>query len=260
MQKNKILILALIIAVIIAFLMLALSGIDLMNLMIKANQWFYLKLGSLGIYIATFIVSIFGNFTVILPVPYIVSIITILLITPVNPLILALFAAAGASLGDMTAWLLGRGTAAILNKKKYMNWIKGLTQLIRKGYAFWLLIIFGATPLPDDILLIALGMENYPLKKTMIGSFIGKFILMLSLILGVVLAKNTIIGQWILYIYGLQITSNGSVKSAEDPLISTLTTIVTIALTLLMIKIDWAELLKKIKGKKTIKKRKNIKV
>lgn len=247
-MNNKISGLLLITGVLILLLLFLLSGIDFIDLLIRVNQWFYDKIGLFGIYIATLLISILGTFTIMIPVPYILGIITALLILPVNPLLLALASAIGSTIGEFSSWLVGRGTGELINKKAYMNKIKGLSELIKKGYGSWLVFFYALTPLPDDILLIALGMEKYPLKKTIIPGFIGKFLMICTLILVIFLAKNTIIGQGILSIYGLE-TTNGSVKSTENPLTSTIIMIVTIAITLLIISIDWDKFIKRIKNR-----------
>ncbi len=238
-----------IVGIIALVLILGFSGIDFMSLMIKVNRWFYSKLGELGIYIATFGISIFGNFSIILPVPYLLSIASLLLTVSVNPAFLAISAALGASIGEASAWLLGRGTAEVINEKTYESKIKGLIELIRKGLAFPLVILFAATPLPDDILLIALGMEKYPLKKSLIASFIGKLMLISGVVLGVVALKGTETGNLILYLFGLQI-KNGVAQSAGDPLISSITLTVTMIITLLIIMVDWKKVARRLKSLK----------
>jgi len=241
-----------IIGLIALYLILGFSGFDLMDAMIKINQWFYARLGELGIYIATFIISIFGNFTIILPVPYILSILTVLLTLPINPIILALFAALGASIGELSAWLLGRGAAELMSEEFYDKKIKGLELLIEKGYGFWLVLLFAATPLPDDILLIALGMQKYSLKKSLTASIIGKFLQVISLFFIVFLAKNTLLGQLVLYAFGLDVT-NGGVQSTGNTTLSTITMAITITFTIILITVDWEKLWKRLKKKKALK-------
>ncbi len=243
-DDDKFLGLIIVVGLIILILILGFSGIDLMSLMIRINQWFYNKLGEWGVYFATFLLSIFGNFTIILPMPYLVSIVTLFLTIPVNPVFLALAAAFGASIGELSAWLFGRGAAEVIDEDTYEKKIKGLVELIRKGLAFPLIVLFAATPLPDDILLIALGMEKYSLKKSLIASFIGKLILVSILLIGAVALKNTVTGNFILYLFGLDI-SDGVVKSAGDPVVSTITMVVTIIITLIVIMVDWKKLFRR---------------
>ncbi|MFA5405851.1 MAG: VTT domain-containing protein [Candidatus Nanoarchaeia archaeon] len=253
MKLSKTLSIIIVIVLLSLFLLLGFSGIDLIGAMINVNDYFYNLLGPWGIYISIFLISIFGNFTIILPVPYMLTIMTALLVMPVNPLILAVFAALGASIGELSAWLLGRGAAELIDKKRYMGKIKGLESLIEKGYGFPLIILYAATPLPDDILLIALGMKKYSLKNSLIASFIGKLLMVLALIFAVFIAKNTFIGQVVLYLFGLDI-SNGTVTSAGNTFVSTITLTVTFVITMLLIMVDWERVWKRIKKKNTSKK------
>lgn len=249
MRKKQKIGIIVIILLILSFIALGFSGIDFTNLMIRANQWFYLKAGAPGIYLSTFALSIFGSFTVVLPMPYLISIITILLVLPINPIILALFAALGASIGELSAWLLGRSFAQVVDKETYESKIKGLEALIQKGYGFWLILLFASTPLPDDLLLIALGMQKYSLKNTLVPAFLGKLLMVLSLAFTVFIAKNTIIGQVILYLFGLNIT-NGVVTSTGDTITSTITMAVTTLVTIIIITVDWPRVWKRLKKKK----------
>ncbi len=245
-QKIGIIVIALLI---LSFIALGFSGIDFTSLMIKANQWFYMKAGAPGIYLSTFALSIFGSFTVILPMPYLISIITILLVLPINPIVLSIFAALGSSIGELSAWLLGRSFAQVVDEETYENKIKGLEALIQKGYGFWLIFLFAATPLPDDLLLIALGMQKYSLKNTLVPAFIGKLLMVLSLAFTVFIAKNTIIGQLVLSVFGLSVT-NGAVTSTGNTITSTIAMAVTTLVTIIIITVDWTKVWKRLKKKK----------
>jgi len=249
LRADKFLGLIIVIGLIILFLLLAFSGIDIMGGMINANKWLYDKMGVAGVYLASFGISIIGNFWIILPTPYILSVMTTLITLPVNPIIMALVVGGGASIGELTAWLLGRGAVEVINEKKYEKKSRGMDVLIQKGWGSWLVFLYAATPLPDDILLIILGMEKFSLKKALIASFLGKVTMVLLLVLVVFILQNTFWGQIILYGFGLDITDS-EVKSTGDPILSTITMIVTTTVTIAITTIDW---------KKVFKRRKQIK-
>jgi len=243
---KKVIGLLIVIAIISLIVIFGLSGVDLSGAMISINDYFYNLLGPWGIYIGILLISIFGNFTIILPVPYILTVMTTLLVLPINPIILALFAALGASVGELTAWVLGWGTSEMLKKKDYIDKIKGLNELIDKGFAYPLIVLYAATPLPDDILLIALGIRRYSLKKSLVAAFIGKLLMVFSLLFAVFLAENTFIGQLVLYLFGLDV-SNGTVKSTGNTIVTTITLLVTTAITVLIVMVDWRSVGKRIK-------------
>jgi len=74
------------------------------------------------------------------------------------------------------------------------KWIKGRA-------SFPVIILFAATPLPDDIVGIVCGIFNYNIKKFLLASFIGK------LIMNTALAWGGFYGfKWMSTIFGSTIT------------------------------------------------------
>ena len=63
---------------------------------------------------------------------------------------------------------------------------------------FPVLILFAATPLPDDVLGILGGAISYPLKKFLLASFIGKAIMNIALAWGGFYGIN-----WVLQVFGV---------------------------------------------------------
>ncbi|TFF88125.1 MAG: hypothetical protein EU548_09290 [Promethearchaeota archaeon] len=181
-----------------------------------------------------------------MPTPYLLSIVTVVLILPINFVILSVFAALGAGIGELTAWFVGRGTAEVISKEKYDKQIKGLKELIDKGYGFPLIVLYALTPLPDDLLLIPVGLAKYSLKKSLIACFIGKLLMMLILTGFVLLTRDTAFGQWALSLYGLEVTDT-SVKSTGESITSTIMIIGTVIITTLIVKIDWIKVGKRLK-------------
>ncbi|MGQ4834322.1 MAG: YqaA family protein [Candidatus Asgardarchaeia archaeon] len=127
-------------------------------------------------YIGAFIISIFGNFTIIFPVPYSLAIFLLGASRQVDPLLLGLISGLGAQIGEFSAYLLGRGISKAELEKKYGERFKKINQMI-EDYGFWAIVLFAATPLPDDLILVPAGIIGYDFKKTMIAGLIGKIIL-----------------------------------------------------------------------------------
>ncbi len=214
--------------------LIGLSILDIMNAII---MWALTVFGPLGIYVGVFIISIFGNFTVIFPVPYLFIILLIALqpgFTLLDALLLGIVAGAGAAIGETVAWLLGRSQSGSLEESPTGQKILKIRGQIERGYGGLLIFIYAATPLPDDILLIALGATKYPLWKALVFCFFGKVALALLITLGAQLPFL----QPILF----QIFGGGS-----DPLMDTLYLILGIALIGLFF-LPWGTLLRKIRG------------
>ena len=71
--------------IILFFLIIASLGINFGQWLVNIVFWFYDNTGDIGIYLGVFLISIFGNFTIIFPVPYLIALIIISVIPGVNP-------------------------------------------------------------------------------------------------------------------------------------------------------------------------------
>ena len=124
-------------------------------------------------YTGAFIISIFGNFTIFFPVPFILTIYAFG--STLNPLILGLVSGLGSTLGEFSAYLIGRGGRRVVDEK-YGERLESTKRLIQR-YGVAIIFLFAVLPLPDDLILIPLGMLRYSLRKAMIAMFVGKTIM-----------------------------------------------------------------------------------
>ena len=124
-------------------------------------------------YIGFFIISIFGNLTVIFPVPYTITIYAAG--GRLDPLLLGLVCGLGAGIGEFSAYLVGRGGRELV-EEKYGRRLESMKRLIQR-YGALAIIVFAATPLPDDLLLIPLGLLRYDLKKALLACLLGKWLM-----------------------------------------------------------------------------------
>ncbi len=238
------------IGVIVAlFVFLAVSGINFGQWLANTAMDYYRNFGYGGIYIGVFVISIFGNFTVIFPVPYTIALIVISVIVPnVNPLMLGLVAGAGACIGETSAWLIGRGSKELLKDSENMNRMKAY---VDKGWAPLLIFIFAATPLPDDAFLIVLGIAQYSIWKTLIWCFLGKFVLCFISSAVPLWLAGTPIGDFFLSLYGIDLTAaqTGIIPPSTpmDMIKSSIIWIVTIVAVFLLVYVDWGKIFGKTK-------------
>jgi len=140
-------------------------------------QWAEATAGAYG-YLGIFLVTLIGNLSIVLPVPSfaVVFIFGGLL----NPWLVGLFAGLGSALGEITGYAIGiGGRKAIL--RKYKKQIQRFEKWAHKIGMFPLLVIFGATPLPSDLMGIIAGIVRYDMKKFLLASFIGKAIMNISI-------------------------------------------------------------------------------
>jgi len=141
---------------------------------------FFISLMQTYGYFGIFLISIIESSTIIFPLGFAVVIFTSPTLLGLNPLLVGLSAGAGAAIGEFTGYAIGFGGRKVI-EKKWKKDIKKAEKLFQKYGGFWVILLFAATPLPDDIVGILGGSLKYPLKKFFLASLIGKIILNLAL-------------------------------------------------------------------------------
>jgi membrane protein YqaA with SNARE-associated domain len=163
--------------------------------LILNNQEFFMSLVKTYGYFGIFLISLTEASTIIFPLPFSFVIFTAGAI--LNPILVGLSAGLGAAIGEFTGYAIGFGGRKVI-EKKYKNNIKKAEKLFQKYGAFLIIVLFAATPLPDDIVGLLGGSLKYSLKKFFIASLIGK------IILNLVLAYAGFYGiNWVFNIFGV---------------------------------------------------------
>jgi membrane protein YqaA with SNARE-associated domain len=123
-------------------------------------------------YATVFIASLIANATIIAPVPFAVVII-ITAATRFNPWIVALCAATGGAIGELSGYyagLLGRKIAipeSLIGYQKVEYWIN--------KYGFWAILVLAFQPvIPFDIGGLIAGTAKMPLYKFLPALWLGK--------------------------------------------------------------------------------------
>ena len=140
-------------------------------------EWSQSVITSFG-YLGIFIVSFVGSATIIVPVPVFLPV--FLAGSVMNPWLVGIVGGAGSALGELTGYVVGRGGEKLVNAK-HKKWLDRAEKWFEKHGAFPVIILFAATPLPDDILGIICGAIKYDIKKFFVGELIGKIILAVGL-------------------------------------------------------------------------------
>lgn len=127
------------------------------------------RLGNYG-YLGTFLISMFTNATIILPMP------SILLVIPLgatfNPALIGLAAGTGGVIGEMTAYVAGYSGRRIWADSE--NYLKAETWL--KKWGMGIIFVFAVLPMPIDIMGFASGNLRLPAWKFFVPCWIGKTI------------------------------------------------------------------------------------
>ena len=131
--------------------------------------WMYELVTAYG-YLGAFIICIVGNISIILPVPF--ALVVYGFGSTLNPFILGVVAGVGSTIGEMSAYFIGRGGRRVI-EDRYGNRLDAVRKLIER-HGVMVIILVSLLPIPDDLLLIPLGMMKYPAKKLLAAMLIGK--------------------------------------------------------------------------------------
>lgn len=125
------------------------------------------KIGITNSYILVFIISLFGGFSSWTSFSMVALLIT-LVTGGMNLLFLGIIAGIGLSIGDLTMlFASSKGRKLITGKydKLLLKFSIFLKEKVEKLIFFIIYIYIGLTPFPNDMLLISLGLIDYPKKK-----------------------------------------------------------------------------------------------
>jgi len=124
-------------------------------------------------YAGAFLISIFGNFTIFFPVPFTITIYAFG--ATLDPLLLGVVCGLGSTIGEFSAYLVGRGGRELIDER-FGRRLEGAKILVQR-YGMAVIFLFAALPLPDDLILIPLGMLKYSLRKALVAAFLGKLVM-----------------------------------------------------------------------------------
>jgi membrane protein YqaA with SNARE-associated domain len=125
-------------------------------------------------YAGAFLISIFGNFTIFFPVPFTITVYAFG--ATLNPLVLGLVCGIGSTVGEFSAYLIGVGGRKVI-EGRFEERLESAKRLIQR-YGATIIFFFALLPLPDDVILIPLGVLRYDLKKVLGAMFLGKTIML----------------------------------------------------------------------------------
>lgn len=143
---------------------------------------------SINFLLASFLISFIASVSIV-PIPYTYIIFLIASLYKMNLayiILLSILSGLGSALGEAIAWIVGRISREALRDTGYLNRLESLLKLVEMwGYkaVALLVFIFAFTHLPDKVLYIPLGMMGYSIWKVMPVTFLGKFIMILVIIL-----------------------------------------------------------------------------
>ncbi|MEM5830209.1 MAG: VTT domain-containing protein [Candidatus Aenigmatarchaeota archaeon] len=130
-------------------------------------------------YLGFFISGLISSSTIFIPIP-LYGMIIFAEKLGINPILAAISAALGSSIGELTSYFIGMSIKETVLKregKKYKKWLEYF-----KRFGEFSILLFAALPLPFDFIGILAGFLKYDIKKFVIFTFIGKLIKMLLIV------------------------------------------------------------------------------
>ncbi|WP_457556990.1 VTT domain-containing protein [Candidatus Harpocratesius sp.] len=128
-----------------------------------------------------FLISIIGNSSVMIIIPYVLVIYTLAVENPTEWVWIGLLSGLGAALGEFISYYIGRliGSAKKVRESEVGEKFHRMREQFERNPKVVPLIvfIFAASPLPDDMILVPMGLMKYPYYKTFLPCVIGKTIL-----------------------------------------------------------------------------------
>ena len=191
--------------------------------------WFA-EVGYYGLGFATF----FGSLIPFVPVPSFLLLATMSVGDQFNLHILALLAAITATVAKQIIFYISYTGRRIINETTRKR-MRPFERLVKK-YGATAAFVAAATPIPDDLVYIPLGLAKYNPKKFFVATLLGKIVLNYAIVL-------------ISHFLGLSIV-DPFIKDIDDPITIYIGIIVfgvvLTVMVILLLRLDWARILGKV--------------
>ncbi len=132
-------------------------------------------------YVGLGIVSFFGSLIPFVPVPHFLLLATMSVGDKFDLHILALLSAITATAAKQIIFYASYGGSRIINEKT-RNRMKPFQRLVKR-YGAAAAFVAAATPIPDDIIYVPLGLAKYSPKKFFVATLSGKIVLSYIIVL-----------------------------------------------------------------------------
>lgn len=185
-------------------------------------------------YVGLGLVSFFGSLIPFVPIPSFLLLATMSVGEQFDLHILAFLAAITATVAKQIIFYASYGGRRIMTKKTRIR-MKPFERLVRR-YGGTAAFIAAATPIPDDLVYIPLGLSKYNPKRFFIATFLGKIILSYTIVL-----VSHFLGLSILEPYLADLEDATGLYIGMIVFGAALTVIV-----ILLLRLDWARVLGKV--------------
>lgn len=174
-------------------------------------------------YLGIFFLSLIGAISIVFPIPY--TVVIYLMGSVIDPFLIAVSGGLGSVFGELAGYALGYYGRTLMGEERRRK--MGYMLKIFDRYGVAAIFLFALTPLPDDLLIIPLGIMRYNPVKFLVPCVLGKTVMCLILALG---------GRF-------SISLIKSLFGGEGGWAATLATFLLLAgVIIMMMKIDWEEI------------------
>ncbi len=175
-------------------------------------------------YLGVFTTALLGSVVPFLPIPYLI--VVVVLSNYLNPLALGIAAGLGGAIGKTTSYFLGRA-GYLVSKTQTKKNMDALRSIAGK-YGDLGVFIFAATPLPDDVCFVPIGVVRFPFWRFLLANAAGK------LVLAIAVAYS-----------GRAYFNVARILLGESNWVATIAImVVTVVATILLLRVDWEKLAK----------------
>ncbi|UGV41553.1 hypothetical protein J7W08_04500 [Methanococcoides orientis] len=141
------------------------------------------RLGVRNVYIFVFLLAMIGGVSTFTSTTFYTALITISL-GGVNSFWIAFFASIGLTFGDLVFYYMGSKSRQCIKGKyegnvlRLTKWMEGIDDRI----TMLMIFLYSLTPLPSDVIAIALAIVKFPFRKMIVPLLAGNFTLIVLLV------------------------------------------------------------------------------
>ena len=184
-------------------------------------------------FLGVFIISLLGSASIAFPIPYTLVILFLGMNHIIDPLTLTVAGGLGSAVGQLSGYYIGYFGAKLVSVERRRK-MEFFVKMFKK-YGSALVFLFALTPLPDDLIIIPLGVLRYSFIRVFIPLLMGKLLMCFLLAY-----FGNIFGTLLYAMFG-----------EENFLAETLfTTVMLILIFILLLKVDWEQIFKNYMAKR----------
>ncbi|MEM0008353.1 MAG: VTT domain-containing protein [Candidatus Bathyarchaeia archaeon] len=184
-------------------------------------------------FLGVFLISLLGSASIAFPIPYTLVILFLGMNHIIDPLTLTVAGGLGSAIGQLSGYYIGYFGAKLVSLERRRK-MEFLVKMFKK-YGSILVFLFALTPLPDDLIIIPLGVLRYSFISVFIPLLMGKLLMCFLLAY-----FGNIFGTILLSMFGEENFWLGAL----------FTTVLLIPTFIVLLKVDWEKIFENYMAKK----------